>query len=171
MAGYQRQGIRAHIATADMHAPAAFGVAWAGEKIFAQLVHIAREYTEKCTTSSRYAMLWASPAFLTREFYHPVLDYIYDGASVYVSQTPTPRRRSSTGNAHRRSRRQLVCHLQRQWELSKALPARLRAYHIDGDMAWKLFTKLAQKRHRPYVTVEGDKRLAEIALDMIAVMA
>jgi uncharacterized protein (TIGR03083 family) len=163
----------AHIATADLHAPASIGVAWAGEKISHNWFHIAREYTEKWHHQQQIRDAVDKPGIMTREFYYPVLDtfmmalpHTYrntdagDDAVVQVTITG-----EAGGNWY--------ITYKGKWELSKAIARPVTAHaSIDGEVAWKLFTKSWRRSDAAnYITLDGDKQLAAVVLDMVSVMA
>ncbi len=163
----------AHIATADLHAPARFSVAWAGEKVSANWFHIAREYTEKWHHQQQIRHAVGKPGIMTRGFYYPVLDTFMMALPHTYRNTDAPNgsvvQITISGEA---GGNWYLTH-NGKWELSKATAIPVTAHTtIDGNAAWKLFTKSWRRNEvAPYITMEGDKRLAEVVLDMIAVMA
>jgi uncharacterized protein (TIGR03083 family) len=158
---------------ANLQAPAPVAVSWAGDEESPNWFHIAREYTEKWHHQQQVRDAVGRPGILTAELYYPVLDTLMmalphtyrntgaaNGTVVQVSI-------SGDGGGH-----WFLIH-EGKWRLDKTNDLPVAAHTgIDGSVAWKLFTKSWRRKDiEPYITIEGDKQLAEVALEMIAVMA
>lgn len=162
-----------HIASLDPNAQALFAVAWAGHEQSRNWFHVAREYTEKWHHQQQIREAVNKPGIMTKEFYEPFLQTFmqalphtyrntdaYEGTVVKVTVTG-----EGGGDWY------LIKH--DNWEISDEEFLMPQAHTtIDGTIAWKLFSKSWRKKEAaPYVTIEGDKELGEVVLEMISVMA
>ena len=161
------------MAAADLQAPAPIAVAWAGDEESPNWFHIAREYTEKWHHQQQIRDAVGIPGIMTHELYYPVLDtfmmalpYTYRNVPA-LNGTVVQVTISGDGGGH-----WFLAH-HGKWILSKTNDAPVTAYTtISGAAAWKLFTKSWRRKDiAPYVSIEGDKELGEVVLEMISVMA
>ncbi len=157
----------------DPFAPAIFAVSWAGETSSANWFHTAREYTERWHHQQQIRDAVGKPGIMTKELYYPVLDtfmialpFTYkdvaaaENTVVQISITGEP------GGDWFITRKE-------KWLLTKTnnLPVAAQAT-INGDVAWKLFTKSWRKNDvMDFISIKGNSKLAEPVLHMIAVMA
>jgi len=161
------------LSSRDPFDKAVFSVGWAGEEESLNWFHIAREYTEKWHHQQQIRDAVNKPGILTEELYRPFLDtfmralpYTYrnvnapKGAVVKVTITGV-----GGGDWY------LIEN--DQWQLSDMKIEQANAHTvIDGNIAWKLFSKSWRRKDvLDYVTIEGDKKLGDVVLDMISVMA
>jgi len=150
-----------------------FSVGWAGEEESENWFHIAREYTEKWHHQQQIRDAVNKPGILTEELYHPFLEtfmrampYTYrnveatKGTVVRVTIT-------GTGGGD------WFLIKDDQWQLSNMKIEQVNSHTvIDGNIAWKLFSKSWRRKDvLDYVKIEGDKKLGDVVLDMISVMA
>ena len=158
---------------ANLQAPAPFSVAWAGDEESPNWFHIAREYTEKWHHQQQVRDAVGKPGILNDEMYYPVLDtfmmalpHTYRNA-IAPHGTVVQVSISGEGGGH-----WFITH-HGKWQLTKTNTAPVTAHTtIDGAAAWKLFTKSWRRKDvERYIILEGDRPLAETALNMIAVMA
>jgi len=161
-------------ASLDMMGKARFAVSWAGESESQNWMHIAREYTEKFLHQQQIRDAVNKPELMTRELFYPFIDtfmmalpYTYrditaeEGAVIEITVT------GDIGGSW---------HLTRQtdkWVLGKdtvSLP--IASVSIDPDTAWKLFSKsLRPVQIMDEITITGNQKLGEAALNMVSVMA
>lgn len=162
-----------HIATLDLNKQAMFAVAWAGNEQSLNWFHIAREYTEKWHHQQQIRDAVNKPGIITEEFYQPFLQTFmqalphtyrntraYEGSVVKISVTG-----EGGGDWY------LI--KKNEWEFSDEEYLMPEAHTtIDGDIAWKLFSKSWRKDDAmPYIKIEGNEELGEVVLEMISVMA
>lgn len=162
----------------DLDADSIFSVAWAGEAVSKNWFHIAREYTEKWhhqqqirdavgTTASREGIM-------TPRLFRPLIETFLRGLPHTYRHTRAP-----AGTTVHIS---VMLHEPLEWYLVKtstgwmieetAAKAPEASVTLDADLAWKLFTKAIRPDEalaKAYLT--GDKELAGITLNLIAVMA
>ena len=157
----------------DMFAPAPFPVSWAGENKSLNWFHVAREYTERWHHQQQIRDAVGKPGILNQEYYYPVLDtfmmalpFAYrdtiaeEGSIIQVSIT-----------GHGGGDWFLI--KKDKWVLNKNnSPTVTTRICIDGNIAWKLFTRSWRKRTiMNNISIDGDAALAESVLDMVTVMA
>lgn len=155
---------------------AVFSVAWAGEEVSPNWFHIARQYTEVWHHQQQIRLAVGHTApLMTAELYHPLLDtfvrampHTYrhveasEGKIVKLTITDT-----GGGTWY-------LIKMANGWQLFKnagdAAPA--TAITIDGEIAWRLFTKgISRQDALPYINIEGDQVLGQPMLGMLSVMA
>lgn len=163
-----------YLSTLDPFAKATFSVAWAGESESLNWFHIAREYTEKWHHQQQMRDATGRPGLLSRELFHPFISTLMrglphayrnteatNGACVKLTVT------SEAGGDWYLVRRE------DRWVLADEMnetPA--ASLIIEPDTAWKVFTKgMAPEMTRTQVEMQGDTRLAAVAMELIAVMA
>lgn len=161
-------------AALDPMGKARFAVSWVGESESKNWMHIAREYTEKFLHQQQIRDAVNKPGLLTRELFYPFIDtfmmalpYTYrdvevdDGVAIVVTVT------GDTGGSW------YLIREADKWVLSKdkvELPTVIIT--IDPDTAWKLFSKsLRPEQIMDKIRITGDRKLREVALNMVSVMA
>ena len=158
----------------DLHAPARYSVAWAGEEVSENWFHIAREYTEKWHHQQQIREAVGQQAILTREFYHPVLDTFMSALPYQYRNTPAAEGTrvalkvdSEAGGTWSIEMKKFA------WSLTNLyIPSPDVQITIGSTVAWKLFTKAVRyETVKDSVTVIGDHGLALPALRMISVIA
>ncbi|AEE51836.1 maleylpyruvate isomerase N-terminal domain-containing protein [Haliscomenobacter hydrossis] len=166
---------QAFLASLDPFAPATFSVAWAGEQESLNWFHIAREYTEKWHHQQQIRLaLGQEEVLYADELYYPHLDtsmralpYHYravtaeEGAVIAFSV-------SGVRGAHWFLQREASA-----WTLHKThqLPV-VCSVNIEAAVAWRIFTKgISKAEALEHVQIQGERKLGEVVLDMLAVMA
>lgn len=153
--------------------PAMFSVAWAGEETSPNWFHVAREYTEKWHHQQQIRDAVGKQGIMTKEFYHPFLDTFMRALPHTFRNVSAPDdtvvKVTITGEGGG------DWHVVKKdaWQLSDEALANEHAHTIiDGNAAWKLFSKSWRRQDvMQYVTITGDQPLGEVVLQMIAVMA
>jgi len=162
------------MAAANLQTPAPFAVSWAGDEESPNWFHIAREYTEKWHHQQQIRDAVGKPGIMTHEWYYPVLDtfmmalpHTYRNTAA-LNGTTVQITISGDGGGH-----WFLTHGNGKWILSKTIDMPVTAHTtIDGAAAWKLFTKSWRRKDiAPYVSIEGDRELGGVVLEMISVMA
>jgi uncharacterized protein (TIGR03083 family) len=157
----------------DPFAPAPFPVAWAGDRVSPNWFHIAREYTEKWHHQQQIRDAVNRPGIMSRLYYYPVLDTFMMALPYTYRHTDADKQTvvqvSITGEAG--GNWFLV--KREKWELHRDNKLPVAAHTtIDGNIAWKLFTKSLRKISVMHaVSVTGDRQLGETVLGMVSVMA
>jgi uncharacterized protein (TIGR03083 family) len=161
------------MAAADLQGPAPFSVAWAGEETSANWFHIAREYTEKWHHQQQIRDAVGKPGIMTQEYYYPVLETFMMALPHTYRNIPAARGNVVQITISGQGGGDWFLVRNDQWVLCKNNTSPVTAHTtIDGSIAWKLFTKSWRREDvTSYITMEGDKQLAETVMDMISVMA
>jgi len=155
-----------------LYSKALFPVAWAGEKESFNWMHIAREYSEKFIHQQQIRDAVNKQGIVTKQFFFPfintfmqALPYTYrnthakDGTAIKVSVTT-----EAGGDWY-------IVRQENKWIFSEPTKAHA-AVLMDPDTAWKLFSKgITPNEAKRSVKMEGETCLAEIALNMVSVMA
>jgi hypothetical protein len=163
----------------DLHIDAPFSVAWAGESISKNWFHIAREYTEKWHHQQQIRDAVCIDAvcktgIMTERLFFPMIETFLMGLPHTYRHTDAPEGTSIRIDIA------LVETLERHivkrldgWKMEKQPgPAPEAAVSMDADTAWKLFTKAIKPEEalqKIYIT--GNKDLAAVSLNLVAVMA
>jgi uncharacterized protein (TIGR03083 family) len=160
-------------ATLDLHAPAQFGVAWAGEETSPNWFDIGREYTERWLHQQQIREAVGAPGLTGREWLYPALD-------IFVRALPFTYR--STGCAGDSVELEIRGEAGGTWTLVKDVAAwRLFSgkspdasvrVSLDQDAAWRLFSKgLTAEQAARALRINGDRSLGRPMLGALAVMA
>lgn len=164
----------AHLKTLDPFEDAIFSVAWAGQKTSPNWFHIAREYTEKFLHQQQIRDAVGKPGIMTREFFYPYLDtcmyaFPYTFKDVDAEPDTVVSLKVSTGIGGDWN----IVKKEKEWILNKEKVKKIHAQVIlDPDTAWKLFSKSWRPDQvTDKVVFNGNKTLAEMALNLVAVMA
>jgi uncharacterized protein (TIGR03083 family) len=164
----------AYLRSLDPHAPAAFGVAWAGEEASSNWFDIGREYTERWLHQQQIREAVGAPGLNQRAWLHPVLDIFVRALPFTYRKVEAPAGRSVlfevSGEAGG------VWSLVRSpdaWQLYVGSdPAAASRVSLDQSVAWKLFSKgLSAEDARRSIRIEGDPTLGYPVLSSLAVMA
>lgn len=166
--------VHAFFRSLDPLAPAAFGVAWAGEETSANWFDIGREYTERWLHQQQIREAVGAKGLLERRWLHPTLDIFIRALPFTYQGVDAPRGRSVRiaieGEAGG------VWTLVREaegWSIfsgSEANPA--ATVTLDQGVAWRLFSKgLDRESALRSVRIAGDPRLGQPVLGTLAVMA
>ncbi len=158
----------------DLHAPAHFGVAWAGEHESAVWFDLGREYTERWHHHQQIVEAVGAPPLVARRWLFPVLDvsmralpFAYRRLEAEPASVVTVDITGEAGGAWSLVREP------RGWRLfNGALPHATTHLRVDQDTAWRMFFK---QRSRDEVldamSVSGKRELAEPFAGVLAVMA
>lgn len=161
-----------YLKTIDPYAPALFSVAWAGEETSANWFHWAREYTEKWHHQQQIRLAVGKEKELyAREFYHPHLETSMRALPHHYKNFPGEKGEALsfeiTGEAggiwH-------LFHDGQRWLQVEDIPIQENLITIDGEIAWRLFTK-GITREETRMKVQGNNMAGEHLLSMLAVMA
>jgi uncharacterized protein (TIGR03083 family) len=149
------------LSSLDPYAPAKWGVSWAGDEESPTWFDVARELTERWHHQQQIRDATGRPP-LYDTYLGPVLD-------TFVRALPYTYRDVKGGP--------LVLHVVEEgagvWSLvdnelySGAAPDAVATVTLRGDAAWRLFTR---QKIDPGARVEGDVRLAEPLLKMVAIV-
>jgi uncharacterized protein (TIGR03083 family) len=166
--------VHAFFRSLDPHAPALFGVAWAGEDVSPNWFDIGREYTERWLHQQQIREAVGAPGLTARGWLHPTLD-------IFVRALPFTYRRVE-GRPGQSIRFEIRGEAGGVWTLVRAVagwnlfegsdgnPA--ASVSMDQDAAWKLFSKgLDQDAARRKIEIQGDAALGQPVFHSLAVMA
>lgn len=161
-----------YLTTIDLFAPALFSVAWAGEETSANWFHWAREYTEKWHHQQQIRLaLGKEKELYKREWYHPHLETSMRALPHHYRNFPGKKDEvlsfEITGEAGG------IWHLYHdgnKWIQAENLPITENLITIEGEIAWRLFTK-GIKKEETIIKIQGNKLAGEYLLSMLAVMA
>ncbi len=161
-----------HFATIDPWGKALFPVSWAGEAESYAWMHMAREYTEKFIHQQQIRHALDKPGITHKEFFSPFIDTFMRALPYTYRQTDAPEGTvvqvsvsSDAGGDW------FIIKTKKSWDLTTPQPADARLL-LDPETAWQVFSKgippaVAKER----VSIEGNSSLAEVALNMVSVMA
>lgn len=159
----------------DPFATASFSVAWAGEEQSQNWFHIAREYTEKWHHQQqiRYAV-GQTASLYEKELYLPYLETSMRALPYHYRDIKAPK--NDTIAFVIKTESDPVWHLRfngKEWELvNPGVHSLVCTITIDGETAWRIFTKgISKQEAAENVTIGGRRDLGEKILDMLAVMA
>lgn len=163
-----------HFKTLPPHAPAQFGVAWAGEAQSANWFDIAREHTEKWHHQQHIRDAVVRPGLTERRWLFPVLD-------TFMRALPHTYR--SLGAADGTAINfQIVGEAGGEWSLLRhgevwqlyagGAASAVASAVLDQDAAWRLFTNgLSRETARSRLTLGGDETLGAQMLNMVSIIA
>lgn len=161
-----------HISSLDPFDKAIFPVAWAGESESKNWMHVAREYTERFIHQQQIRDAVNKQGIITKEFFYPfintlmqALPYTYrnvsaeEGTIIKLSVT------TDVGGEW------MIGRKGDEWMFVEENKADVTVT-LDPDIAWKLFSKgITPEQAKPFVQISGNISLAEVALNMVSVMA
>ena len=158
----------------DPFAPSLYPVNWAGETLSYNWFDISREYTERWLHQQQIRDAVGDKKLLSRKFYYHVL-HIFMHAWPYSCQDVKATdgavlKTIITGDG---GGEWFLLRSNGKWSLSPTGSHNIIAETIiDGDMAWKLFSKSIRKEEAAgSFEIKGDRELGEKVLDMVSVMA
>ena len=164
-----------HLKELDPFDPSIFPVAWAGEAHSENWFHIAREYTEKWHHQQQIRLAAGkTDPLLTKEFYHPFLDISMRALPYHYRNVEAQQhdviRFTVTGDGGG------AWHLmyeKTEWVLLSQCTLRPASeVSIDGDIAWRLFTKgIDREQAAQKCRFSGNQVLGRKILSMLVVMA
>jgi uncharacterized protein (TIGR03083 family) len=160
--------------TLNPHAPARFGVAWAGEETSANWFAIGREYTERWLHQQQIREAVNAPGLNARAWLYPTLDIFVRALPFTYRDVPAPVGQSigfeiqgDAGGVW------TLVRTSQGWRLFVGSdPASAARISLDQEAAWKLFSKgLPVDEARRRIRIEGESRLGQPALGSLAIMA
>ncbi len=159
--------------TLDLQGPAVFPVSWAGEASSRVWFDLAREYTEKWHHQQQIREAVGAPTQTSRQYLRPVFDtfmralpHLYRD---FEAASGTSLRAEIEGAA---GGNWFLVRESDGWRATDKSARPDTHVSLPQDAAWRLFTKgISPATARPRLRYEGDKRLAERLLDLLAVMA
>ncbi|MEO5564403.1 MAG: hypothetical protein ABIR18_13235, partial [Chitinophagaceae bacterium] len=161
-------------AALDPFASSLYPVSWAGETLSYNWFDVAREYTERWLHQQQVRDAMGDKSILTKELYYPVLN-IFIQAWPFTSANAkagegTVLKTIVTGDG---GGEWFLVKTGDQWKLSSDTGSTIAAETtIDGDVAWKLFSKSVRKEDiAESYSIKGDNALGELILEMVSVMA
>jgi uncharacterized protein (TIGR03083 family) len=166
--------IAALFASLDPHARAFLAVSWAGEEVSDNWLDVGREYTERWHHQQQIRDAVGAPPLTARRWLAPTLDISVRALPFTYRDTPAADGKvialvitGDAGGAWSLARKS------NRWALFRGVPSSPTAsVTIDQDSAWRLFFKgLPRDESERRVRIEGDRRLAEVMLGALAVMA
>jgi uncharacterized protein (TIGR03083 family) len=171
---YVEPELHAFFRSLDPQAPAAFGVAWAGEETSPNWFDVGREYTERWLHQQQIREAVGAPGLDGRSWLHPALD-------IFVRALPFTYRQV-TAPAGQSLRFEIQGEAGGVWTLVRSSggwqllvgsdPTAATRVSLDQESAWKLFSKgLSPKEARQRIRIEGDLALGQPVLGSLAVMA
>lgn len=165
----------AHLATLNPFDDAVFSVAWAGHSASPNWFHIAREYTEKFLHHQQIRDAVGKPGLLTNEilsrpFFETLLyalPYTFKYVSADSGTTVCIEITTETGGCW------AITKEKNGWVMNETITGSETAIvKISPDVAWKLFSKSWKANDvLDKVEMQGDKTLAQQALNLVAFMA
>jgi uncharacterized protein (TIGR03083 family) len=163
-----------YFASLDPLAPATFPVSWAGETASANWFDIARELTERWHHQQQIRLAVDRPGIMTRRLLHPVLETFMRGLPYRWRHLEAERA------AVARVTIQGDCggtwHLERQprgWAFvaPPAAAAIVSEVGVPEAIAWRVFTKgISREEALAHTTIEGDARVGQAVLDLVAIV-
>ncbi len=161
-----------YLTTIDPFAPALFSVAWAGEERSSNWFHWAREYTERWHHQQQIRLaVGREEELYKREWYHPHLETSMRALPHHYRNFPGKRDEvlsfEITGEAGG------IWHLYhdgKKWIQVEDITATENIITIEGEIAWRLFTK-GIKKEETSIRIRGNRQAGEHLLSMLAVMA
>lgn len=163
-----------HLQTLDPFENAIFSVAWAGEETSLNWFHIAREYTEKFLHQQQIRNAVGKQALLTKDLFHPFISTFMYALPHTYQNTPAEKGAIVTLIVNTEIGGEWsIIKEENNWRLIESSDIKPTAtLKIDPDDAWLLFSKgMTPNEAKNKVKITGDTKLAEIALNSVAVMA
>lgn len=158
----------------DLLDNALFSVAWAGQDVSSNWFHIAREYTEKFLHQQQIRDAVDKQGLMTKELFYPFLDtFMFALPNTFKDVEAQDGTIVSVIISTEIGGRWNIVKTESGWVLNKdtSLISHSKVT-IDPNTAWKLFSKSwTPKQVSEKVEIEGDQKLGEQVLKMVAVMA
>lgn len=158
----------------DPHAPAMFGVAWAGEATSPNWFDTAREYTERWLHQQQIREAVGAPALVGRQWLQPALDVFVRALPFTYREVPADPGKSleleirgESGGTWTLERGET------EWSLRAGPDPKAAArISLDQDTAWRLFSKgLSADQAARAIRIEGNMTLGRPVLGTLAIMA
>lgn len=153
---------------------AIYPVDWAGQKESPNWLHVAREYTERWIHQQQIRNAVMQEGIITEELFYPFLDTLMQGLPHCFNGTRA--KEGATVKITVSSDAGGEWWIQKEgneWKLKKDHSGpEDSAIELDTDTAWKLFTKaIKPETAKRKAKIKGDDKLANVALNMVSVMA
>lgn len=162
-----------YLTTLDPDAPAIFSVAWAGEEVSKNWFHIAREFTEKWHHQQQIREAVGKRGIMTRELFYPFIETLIQGLPhTYRNTLAKDGTTIEITIDNEVGGTWYLSSMNNKWSVgtSSAHPV-VAGISIPADVSWKLFTKgLSSSDAIKLCSLTGDKALASVALNLIAIM-
>ncbi|HEY6505538.1 MAG TPA: maleylpyruvate isomerase N-terminal domain-containing protein [Chitinophagaceae bacterium] len=162
----------------DPFGESVYPVSWAGEDKSYNWFDIAREYTERWLHQQQIREATGNKDIMNRQLYYPFLNVFmqaWPATMRGLGEDETVLKTTITGEGGgewllRKERGEWT--LRQAGEMNGKTADFLAEAIIDGDVAWKLFSKSVRKADiNGSFEIKGDIALGEKVLDMISVMA
>lgn len=163
-----------YLKTLSPYDEAVFSVAWAGQATSPNWFHIAREYTEKFLHQQQIRDAVGKPGIMTRELYFPFIDtlmnafpHTFRDVNAETGTVVSIEVATDIGGIWS------IIKTENGWNLDKSNNLQANAkLLIDPETAWKLFSKSWRPEQViDKVKLDGERKLAKQALNLVAVMA
>jgi hypothetical protein len=156
----------------DPFGKAMYSVSWAGEDESYNWFDLAREYTERWLHQQQIRNTFSDNGIMTEELYHPLLNTFMQAWPYSCKNTNadegTVLKTIITGTGGG----EWLLTYNKGWKFTDSEKSVHAETIIDGEVAWKLFSKSLRKEDIPqHWTIKGNISLGEKVLDMISVMA
>lgn len=163
-----------HLQTLDAFENAVFSVAWAGEETSFNWFHIAREYTEKFLHQQQIRNAVGKQALLIKTLFYPFINTFMQALPHVYKDIPAKEGTivSLIVNTEIGGQWNII-KKEKHWRFIESFDtAPASIIKIDPHDAWMLFSKgMTPDEAKQKAEIIGDKKLAEIALNIVAVMA
>lgn len=144
-------------------------VSWAGDDLVPVWLDIAREYTERWVHQQQMRDATNRPGLKDEEFLRPVLETFIHALPVAYQQTEAV---EGSVVEVRVNDLDVMWHIERlssRWDLKRGgHPDPTARVNLDGDGAWRLFTR---NPDAPVPQTEGDEGLARQVANAVAIVA
>ena len=163
-----------HLAGLDPFAESLFPVSWAGQLRSENWFHTAREYTEKFIHQQQIREALGRQALFTKKLYYPfintfmsALPYTYRDIAADTGTVITIKISSAIGGQWN------IRKTEKEWQILSSPPrAAESTVIIKPELAWKLFSKgISPEEAAPGIVITGNRKIGEVVLNMISVMA
>ncbi|MBC7886360.1 MAG: hypothetical protein H7Z13_00615 [Ferruginibacter sp.] len=163
-----------HLQTLDPFGISIFSVAWAGQDKSENWFHIAREYTEKFIHQQQIREAVNKPALFTRQLFYPFINtfmfglpHTYRNVAADTGTTITIKVLTDIGGEWS------ITKTETGWQITETKTASpVSTVYINPGIAWKLFSKgIAPEQALSEVKISGDRKMGEVSLEMVSVMA
>lgn len=157
----------------DPYGESVYPVGWAGEEKSYNWFDIAREYTERWIHQQQIRDAMGNRELLAKKFYHPLLDIFMYAWPVAMGEAGEEQATIKTVITGEGGGEWILQKSEGKWKPGgKATAPVLAETTIDGDVAWKLFSKSIRKEDiTGSYRIQGDQQLGGKILSMVSVMA
>jgi uncharacterized protein (TIGR03083 family) len=166
--------VHALFSSLNPHARALFEVAWAGQESSPAWFDIGREYTERWLHQQQIREAVGAPGLVGRDWLYPALDIFMRALPHAYRAVDAEQGRSIHVVVRGQAGGDWTLRREPQgWGLFTGRDDQADAHvSLDQETAWKLFSKgLSPETARRSILIEGDQRLGEAVVGVVAVMA